>query len=40
MKQLDLIIKILHTMAVIGSYAAVFEILLKVVRAILSLLGF
>ena len=40
MKWLNLIIKILHIMAVAGTYAAVFESLLKAIRAILSFLGF
>ena len=40
MKRLDLIIKILHIMTVLGTYAAFFEILLKAIRIVLSLLGF
>ena len=40
MKWLNLIIKILHILAVVGTYAAVFELLLKAVSAILSFLGF
>ncbi len=40
MKKLELIIKILHILTVIGSYAAVFELILTVIRALLSFLGF
>ena len=40
MKWLTSIIKILHILAVIGTYAAVFEIILKALHALLSLLGF
>ncbi len=40
MKWLNLIIKILHILAVVGTYAAVFELLLTAVRAVLSFLGF
>lgn len=40
MKKLDLIIKILHIVTVMGAYAAFFEILLKVIRVVLSLLGY
>ena len=40
MKKLDLIIKILHIITVTGTYAAFFEILLRVIRCVLSLLGF
>ena len=38
MKWLNLTIKLLHALAVIGTYAAVFEILLKVTRAVSSFL--
>lgn len=40
MKWLNIVIKILHIMAVIGTYAAVFELILTAIRAVLSLLGF
>lgn len=40
MKWLNLIIKILHIMAVVGTYAAVFELILTAIRAVLSFLGF
>ena len=40
MKWLDVAIKILHVVAVIGTYAAVLEVILTVIRVILSLLGF
>ena len=40
MKWLNLIIKILHILAVIGTYAAVFELILTAIRAVLSFLGF
>ena len=40
MKWLDIAIKILHIVAVIGTYAAVVELILTAIRAILSLLGF
>lgn len=40
MKKLDLIIKILHIVTVMGAYAAFFEILLKVIRVVLSLLRY
>lgn len=40
MKKLELIIKILHILTVIGSYAAVFELILTVICALLSFLGF
>ena len=39
-KWLDLTIKLLHVVAIIGTYAAVLEILLKVVHAMLSFLGY
>lgn len=40
MKWLDIAIKILHIVAVIGTYAALLEIVLTAIRAILSLFGF
>ena len=40
MKWLNIAIKILHIVAVIGSYAAVFELILVAVRAVLTRLGF
>ena len=40
MKWLNLIIKILHIMAVVGTYAAVFELILTAIRAVLSFLGY
>ena len=40
MKWLDLAIKVLHIIAIIGTYAALLEIVLTAIRAILSLLGF
>ena len=36
MKKLDLIIKILHIMTVLGTYAAFFEILLRAIRCVFS----
>lgn len=40
MRWLDIAIKVLHIVAIIGTYAALFEIVLTAIRAILSLLGF
>ena len=40
MKWLDFAIKILHIMAVIGTYAAVIEAILTIIRAVLSFLGY
>ena len=40
MKWLDFAIKALHFVAVTGTYAALLEALLTVIRALLSLLGF
>ena len=40
MKWLDIAIKILHIIAVIGTYAAIFEALLTAIRAVLSFLGY
>lgn len=40
MKWLNTAIKILHIVATVGTYAAVFEIILTALRAVLSLLGF
>ena len=39
MKWLNLIIKILHILAVIGTYAAVFELIFTAILAVLSFLG-
>ena len=40
MKWLDLAIKILHIVAIIGTYAALLEIVLTAIRAILSFFGY
>ena len=40
MKWLDIAIKILHIVAIIGTYAALLEIVLTAIRAILSFLGY
>lgn len=40
MKWLDFAIKMLHIIAVAGTYAALLEIVLTVVRAILSFFGY
>ena len=40
MKWLDIAIKILHIIAIIGTYAATFEALLTAIRAVLTFLGF
>ena len=40
MKWLDIAIKILHIVAVIGTYAAVVELILTAIRAILSFFGY
>ena len=37
MKKLDLIIRLLHFIAVVGTYAAVLELILKAIRAVMSL---